>query len=130
MLVQLRFEVYSVLASFKKDTDDEDLQGIPKDLFILIKDIVVVKDGMVICQLSDENDDLSIFVKLTEEQRRERQRRIDAGDEMVRLKFTAPPKPQPKAEPKPAAPKAAVVPNAAAAPKAETKPDPKAKAAA
>jgi len=29
-----------------------------------------------------------MFVKLTEEKRRERQRRIDAGDETARLKFT------------------------------------------
>merc|ERR1719433_360582 len=33
-----------------------------------------------------ENPDM--FVKLTEENRRERQRRIDAGDETARLKFS------------------------------------------
>merc|ERR1712216_1037360 len=59
-----------------------------EELLNLIKDAVAIKDGLVVSQLSDDLDDLSIFLKLSEENRRERQRRIDAGDETVRLNFS------------------------------------------
>lgn len=38
--------------------------------------------------LTEEIEDIAHFMKLTEENRRERQRRIDAGDETARLKFS------------------------------------------
>merc|ERR1711874_184360 len=70
-------------------------------------------DSLLTLQLSDDVESLDIFIKLTEESRRERQRRIDAGDETARLKFVAPvekkavEKPAPKVVDKPgAAPKA------------------------
>lgn len=73
----------------------------------MIKDTVSTKDGLVVSTLSDDLESLEIFLKLTEEHRRERQRRIDAGDETARLKFQPPPeskpvapKPKPEAEPK------------------------------
>ena len=50
--------------------------------------------------LSTELDNLDVFVKLTEESRRERQRRLDAGDETARLKLAFP-------EPRPAFPQVA-----------------------
>merc|ERR1712079_770630 len=37
----------------------------------------------------EEESDLGEFVKFTEEKRRERQRRLDAGDETARLKISA-----------------------------------------
>merc|ERR1712174_57187 len=58
------------------------------DVYALIKDTVTSKDTLLISQRPEEEDDLDIFVKLTEENRRERQRRIDAGDETARLKFS------------------------------------------
>jgi len=144
-LVKLRFEYAIMLMSFKKDCDDPDRSGVPvdhlgfyyqkyfrkainlkaygaaaeADIFALIKDVVSTKDGLLISQLSDDLESLDIFLKLTEEGRRERQRRIDAGDETARLKFVAPPKPAEK--PAAAAPKVA--------PKADAKPAAKAEAA-
>lgn len=133
-LVKLRFQLALLIWSFKKDTNDPDRIGIPldhlsfyynkyyskamnckqygvddvKDVLAFIKDIVSIKDKLVIGELADDLDNFDIFVKLTEEQRRERARRIEAGDETARLKFTPPaepkaaPKPAPKPEAKPA----------------------------
>merc|ERR1712166_552955 len=138
-----RFEFCWLVLSFKTDCTDDDRTGIPKDhlqfyfskyyskniklkeygvasndeLLALIKDAVTIKEGVIVSQLSDDLDNLDIFLKLTEENRRERQRRLDAGDEGARLKFVLP------AQPKPAEPKAAAKPEAkpattSAAPKA------------
>jgi len=129
--MNLRFEYCWLVLSFKADCKDDDRTGIPKDhlafyyqkyfgksmnfktygvkdneeLFALIKDAVTTKDGIVVSQLSDDLDNLDIFLKLSEEARRERQRRIDAGDETARLHFVLPaqPKPVEKAAAKPAA---------------------------
>lgn len=142
-LVKTRFELALLISAFKKDSGDSDRVGIPLDhlnfyfpkyysrsinlktygateiaeVFALIKDTVAVKDSVLVSQLSDEIDALDIFVKLTEEQRRERQRRIDAGDETARLKFTPPPKPAPKPAPKIEAKPAEKKPEPKAAPK-------------
>merc|ERR1712129_547325 len=74
-----------------------------KGVLGLVKDTVSIQDGLVHSQLSDGLESLDIFVKLTEQARRDRMRRIDAGDETVRLKFAPPPQPKPKPEPKPEA---------------------------
>jgi len=137
-LMRLRFQLCLLVLSFKVDCNDPDRAGIPmdhlafyfnkyyaknfspkpfgvadtKEVINMVKDSVSTKDGLVVSQLSDDLDNLDIFLKLTEEGRRERQRRLDAGDETARLKFTQP------AEPKPAAPKPAPKP-ATPAPKAQ-----------
>merc|ERR1711966_416208 len=111
-------------ASFTKDCNDEDRTGIPLDhlgfyysryyskpleckrygladnteLINMIKETVSLKDGLLVAT-RDDVESLDIFLKLSEGHRRERQRRIDAGDETARLKFMAP------QEAKPAAPK-------------------------
>jgi hypothetical protein len=142
MLMKLRFDFCLLILSFKTDANDPDRAGIPldhltfyyqkyyskpinfknygvadtKELITLIKDTVSIKEGLVVSTLSDDLDNLDIFLKLTEEHRRERQRRIDAGDETARLKFVAP------AENKPA-PKAAAAPGGGATkPVGATKP--------
>lgn len=112
-LLKLRFELSALVISFKKDCNDADRIGIPmehlnfyyskyfhkslshkqygvatdKDMIALIKDTVSTKDSLLLGQHEDL-DDLTVFIKLTEEHRRERQRRIDAGDETARLKIT------------------------------------------
>jgi len=136
-LMKLRFEFCLLVLSFKKDCNDEDRAGIPTDhlafyfnryyqrnvnpkaygladvneVMAMIKDTIGTKDSIVVSQLSDDLDNLDIFLKLTEEGRRERQRRIDAGDETARLKFVAP---AAAAAPKPAAAKPAEVAKVAA----------------
>jgi len=113
-LTKLRFQFAVMLISFKKDCDDPDRVGIPLDhvsfyynryfnkslnpksygvssesqLFALVKDVVSTKDNLLVSEFSDDLEALDTFVKVTEEKRRERQRRIDAGDETAKLKFT------------------------------------------
>jgi len=117
-LCKLRFEFCVLVLCFQEDANDPDRTGIPvehfnfyfskyfkrtanwkmygltdvKEVLALIKDTITIKDGLLVSQLSDDLDNLDIFVKLSEEHRRERQRRVDAGDEGGRLKFVAPAK--------------------------------------
>merc|ERR1712048_1028282 len=63
-----------------------------KDLITgFVKETVTIEGepAMFSSNLTEEAQP-EMFVKLTEEKRRERQRRIDAGDETARLKFTPP----------------------------------------
>jgi len=93
-----------------------------EELLALIKDAVTIKEGVIVSQLSHDLDNLDIFLKLTEESRRERQRRLDAGDETARLKFVLPAQPKlaaAKPEAKPATTSAAKPTPAAAKPAAK-----------
>merc|ERR1712039_1011110 len=57
------------------------------DVIALVRDTVHVSDNNVLEGLLDEEmESLQIFVKLTEEDRRDRALRIDLGDETARLK--------------------------------------------
>merc|ERR1712048_736608 len=114
-LMSLRWELHLLAVAFKKDVGDPDREKIPEQHFAYymnkyfkksvnakqfgkdnIKDVVTayVKDtvafeGEPSMFGSNLTEDAApdMFVKLTEEKRRERQRRIDAGDETARLKF-------------------------------------------
>merc|ERR1719503_221652 len=68
----------------------------------MVKENVTEKDSLVVA-VSEEIGDLDQFVKITEESRRERQRRIDAGDETARLKIGVAPEPRAVRTPPPAA---------------------------
>merc|ERR1719188_2842303 len=59
------------------------------DLLDLVKDVVKLDPdtGVLTCQLEEELESAGHLIKLTEDCRRERQRRVDAGDETARLKF-------------------------------------------
>merc|ERR1719382_1696721 len=59
-----------------------------EDLVWLIRDTLTICMKVIESQLAEELEAHDIFVKLTEESRRERQRRIDMGDEGAVLKFT------------------------------------------
>merc|ERR1712151_91410 len=115
-LMTLRWELHLLATAFKKDVNDEDREKIPEQYLQFyfqkyfkkninpksfgkddIKDLVTafVKDtvtleGEPLFFSSNLTEDAQpdMFVKLTEEKRRERQRRIDAGDETARLSFT------------------------------------------
>merc|ERR1719321_2537272 len=56
----------------------------------MVKDSVTLNKEKQVLETShsDELESFDIFCKLTEESRRARQRRIDAGDETAVLKFT------------------------------------------
>jgi len=115
-LLQLRFDLYFLQLAYRKDVDDPERIGIhephlafyynkyyrkqlnPKyfglstnfELVKLVKDTVAItEDTQVLTSVLDgDTEEFDIFVKLTEENRRERQRRIDAGDETAKLKFS------------------------------------------
>jgi len=119
-LLSTRYEIHLLLHSFKKDLNDPDRPGfLEKDLafyfnkyfkksFTLknfgvekleglvehIRDSLRVneKTGFLEAVLEEETP-VAQFVKLTEDHRRDRQRRLDAGDETAELKFprNAPP---------------------------------------
>lgn len=117
VIIQFRFELYLLVKAFLKDADDPERSGIPESHFefyygkyftrrivpksfgfdslqeVLLKlgkDIIGSNGAEVPIlelKLTDEIEKLDIFCKLTEDGRRERQRRIDAGDETAKLKF-------------------------------------------
>merc|ERR1711953_1146776 len=103
-LLQLRFELHTLATSYKKDVNDEDRTEVPQEHFqfyytryyskgfnfkdygkenladvcTLIPDTVKEDEGKLSI-VAAEDADFSIYVKATEEARRARQRRIDAG---------------------------------------------------
>eukprot|EP00440_Ansanella_granifera_P038802 gb/GFBE01042104.1/.p1 GENE.gb/GFBE01042104.1/~~gb/GFBE01042104.1/.p1 ORF type:complete len:1026 (+),score=358.55 gb/GFBE01042104.1/:1-3078(+) len=113
-LLSLRFEMHLLSHSFLKDCGDPERAGIypdhltfyynkyykkalnPKnygvdgveDLLGLIRDTIVICHPKVVeSQLTSDLETNEVFVKLTEEARRDRQRRLDSGDESAQLKF-------------------------------------------
>eukprot|EP00448_Togula_jolla_P013591 CAMPEP_0170587024 /NCGR_PEP_ID=MMETSP0224-20130122/10062_1 /TAXON_ID=285029 /ORGANISM="Togula jolla, Strain CCCM 725" /LENGTH=887 /DNA_ID=CAMNT_0010910619 /DNA_START=32 /DNA_END=2692 /DNA_ORIENTATION=- len=116
-LMSLRFEVHLLIRSFKADVNDPDRPGMHEshfgfyynkyyrkqlntkfygvdttaELMHLIKDTASVhaSTSIVVSKLPEDSDPPNDhFVKLAEENRRERQRRLDAGDETAKLKFS------------------------------------------
>lgn len=113
-LLSLRLEVHLLLHAFRKDLDDPEratfheshfgfyytkyfhktftlkAYGVESldELMKLIKETALVEEdsAMLKSELSEDSP-LTNFVKLTEEHRRDRQRRVDAGDETAELKF-------------------------------------------
>ena len=120
VLLSTRYELHMLAHSFKKDLNDPDRPSFHlkhlgfyyqkyyrkawsfqqfgvkefEDLIELVKDSVSVDANGHLKADEPEDTPLERFVKLTEDNRRERQRRIDAGDETARLKFSRPAAPQ------------------------------------
>jgi len=117
-MMTLRFELHLLAHSFKKDANDPQRPGIYsehlpfyytkyykktlnpkfygvdaiKDLVEMIRDTIVVnpKSQVLEPQLPEDMESLGIFAMLTEECRRDRQRRVDMGEESAKLKLTQP----------------------------------------
>lgn len=115
-LLELRYELYLLTQGFKKDVDDPDRPAFHethlafyygryfrrqispqhlgketnRELCDLAKDTIAIDSAtsMVSALHTEDVETPDILLKLTEESRRERQRRLDAGDETARLKFT------------------------------------------
>eukprot|EP00927_Polykrikos_kofoidii_P050620 TRINITY_DN44512_c0_g1_i1.p1 TRINITY_DN44512_c0_g1~~TRINITY_DN44512_c0_g1_i1.p1 ORF type:complete len:952 (+),score=244.75 TRINITY_DN44512_c0_g1_i1:90-2945(+) len=111
-LLSLRWELHAMAYAFQKDAHDEDRTHVPEahigfyfmkyfqrqltprlfgkdamaDVISLMKNTLSLKDD-ALCSMIPEDAKPDIFVKLTEESRRDRQLRIDAGDETARLKL-------------------------------------------
>eukprot|EP00933_Yihiella_yeosuensis_P070562 TRINITY_DN78679_c0_g1_i1.p1 TRINITY_DN78679_c0_g1~~TRINITY_DN78679_c0_g1_i1.p1 ORF type:complete len:831 (+),score=302.87 TRINITY_DN78679_c0_g1_i1:92-2584(+) len=114
-LLGLRHELVLLQDAFVKDVNDPDRTTIPEnhfafyyskyygkqllpkmfdhsklsDLLDMVKDTAVLEDSKLVMKTSADADDFAALVKSTEARRRERQRRIEAGDETVKLKFNA-----------------------------------------
>lgn len=116
-LLAIRVELFLLVHGFRQDVDDAERQTFheshlpfyynrywkkaldPKmymrdttsHIVALVKDTMEINagNGMVEVKLPEDNP-FDHFVKLAEEHRRERQRRLDAGDETAELKFRKP----------------------------------------
>lgn len=114
-LLSLRFELHLLVHAFRHDAEDPERTGIPAehlafyynkyykkmlnpknygvdtvdDLVELVKDTVPM-EKLIESMVSDDLESNDIFIKLTEEARRDRQRRLDAGDDAAALKFSRP----------------------------------------
>jgi len=121
-LLSTRLELHLLLHAFKKDLNDPDRVSFPEnhldfyytkyfkksfspktfgkqkvaDVIELIRDSVALGDRGFLSALLDEDTPAAKFVNLAEEHRRDRQRRVDAGDETALLKFSKPSPPPPK----------------------------------
>eukprot|EP00930_Biecheleria_cincta_P085389 TRINITY_DN74781_c0_g1_i1.p1 TRINITY_DN74781_c0_g1~~TRINITY_DN74781_c0_g1_i1.p1 ORF type:complete len:934 (-),score=226.17 TRINITY_DN74781_c0_g1_i1:110-2860(-) len=116
-LLTLRAELHLMLHSFKKDASDPERAGIHEQnlvfyyskyfkksfsvknygvddnngLVALVKDTLTIAENQVLQPLlGEELESFDIFVKMTEECRRDRIKRLDSGDEAARLHFTRP----------------------------------------
>merc|ERR1719265_2476996 len=116
-LLNLRYELHLLAHAYKKDVDDEERVGIHENnvafyyqryfrrpfqtqsygcsdldaLMTLLRDGVYIEaDSRTMQSDLDPETEEPMFLKLTEEARRERKRLIDLGDESARLKFTVP----------------------------------------
>lgn len=124
-LLSTRFELCLLVHAFKKDLNDSDRPSFSEEhlafyyqryfkkpfqlstysvkklaeLVEIIKESLAISENGFLEALHAEDFASADFVKLTEEHRRERQRRIDAGDETAKLKFTKPAPPQPARPP-------------------------------
>lgn len=114
-LLSLRFEMHLLGHSFDKDVRDRDCVGIHIDnlpfyynkyfkkslvsknfgvetnqeLLDFVKDTVALDSRLVLeTQLSEGLDNFDIFLKLTEDCRRDRKLLVDSGDDSAKLKFS------------------------------------------
>eukprot|EP00931_Biecheleriopsis_adriatica_P121965 TRINITY_DN969_c0_g3_i1.p1 TRINITY_DN969_c0_g3~~TRINITY_DN969_c0_g3_i1.p1 ORF type:complete len:866 (-),score=253.14 TRINITY_DN969_c0_g3_i1:81-2606(-) len=114
-LLQLRMELHLLQECYKKDVDDPDRVEVPEnhlafyyhkyfkkslhpqsfnlktntELLLLVKDTATIAgEPPALTSHLEDTESPDIFVKFTEECRRDRKRRCDAGDETVRLKYT------------------------------------------
>jgi len=114
-LLTLRFELYLLVHSFRRDVSDPERVGIHVDhllfyynkyfrktfntkyygvetyeaLVDFIRDTICInaKNSVLEAHISDELDSFDLFLKLAEESRRERNLLIDSGEESATLKF-------------------------------------------
>jgi len=117
-LLSLRFELHLLVHAFVHDVADPERVGVPlehiafyyfkyfkkglspknfgvetiDDVLGLVRDAVIVspKSRVLESQVSGEYDSNEIFLKLAEEDRRDRQRRLDAGDQTAQLRIPRP----------------------------------------
>mmetsp|Transcript_45538 Transcript_45538/g.105569 ORF Transcript_45538/g.105569 Transcript_45538/m.105569 type:complete len:925 (+) Transcript_45538:75-2849(+) len=119
-MMSLRFELHLLLHSFQRDVNDPEYQGIYADhlafyynkyykkvlnmklfgvdtlaeLLALVQDTVMIPRGskVIVPLLPEEIENLGLFVMLTEQARRERQRLVDLGDPSAKLNISEPAK--------------------------------------
>merc|ERR1712217_357221 len=114
-MMTLRFELHLLAHAFRKDVNDADRSGIHldhldfyykkyykkgltaksfgvstlKEVTDLVNNVVFVSDKNVLeSQLVEDMENYQIFVMLTEQERRDRNVRLDLGDETAKLKIS------------------------------------------
>jgi len=116
-LLSLRFELHLLVLAFRHDIDDPERLSFhashllfyynkyykrqcntkvfgckdEAELLALVKDTIELPSNSILDTQLSEDTPHDLFVRLTEEARRERQRRLDMGDESVALHFSQPP---------------------------------------
>lgn len=116
-LLSLRFELHLLVHAFRRDCFDAERGGMHPDhlafyynryykkglnpknygvesveeLIHIIRDTVIIVRKVISSHLTDDLETNEVFVKLTEESRRDRQRRLDAGDTSAQLRFRSGP---------------------------------------
>lgn len=112
-MLGLRYELNLLSHAFTKDADDPDRKGVHLDhlgfyyqkyfkkalnlkfygletnpeLVSLVEDTIRLRGNVIESRLPQSLESLGIFVKITEESRRDRTRLIDLGDESAKLKI-------------------------------------------
>lgn len=117
-MLSIRFEIHLLVHAFKHDCADVERVGIPPEHLVfyyqryykkvlnpknfgvdtaeglvdLVGDAVIVnpRTKVIESQITADLEGNTIFVKLAEEMRRDRSRRVEAGDESARLHLTGP----------------------------------------
>jgi len=124
-LLSIRYELHLLLHAFKQDLNDSDRPSFPESHFSFyynkyfkknfnlktyeveafagflghIQDAIAIDQGNNFLKtLLPDDKPITDFVKMTEENRRERQMLVDAGDETAKLKFTRPAPPPPPSD--------------------------------
>jgi len=125
-LLSTRYEIFLLLHAFKKDLNDPDRPSFNEShlsyyynkyfkksfsyqtlsvsgiqAFVkLIKEVLTVDESLTLVGKLPEDTPLKNFVQTAEDHRRDRQRRVDAGDETALLKFTRQAPQQPPGAPR------------------------------
>jgi len=116
-LLTLRYDMHLLVNAFKHDVEDAEMPGMPEahlafyinkyfhktidpkyyalstlaEVLKQVDDTVCIREenstGFVESAVTQDADAIEHFVRLTEDARRNRQQRIDAGDETARIKF-------------------------------------------
>jgi len=116
-LLGLRFELHCLVHAFKRDMNDPDRPSFhethlmfyhskyfrkdcsaknfgcstDKALLEMLRDTIELNPKSILEPMLSDDTPLDNFVKITEDERRERQRRMDAGDESAALNIMRPP---------------------------------------
>ncbi|CAE8594858.1 unnamed protein product [Polarella glacialis] len=115
-MMSLRFELHLLAHAFRRDVNDPDRVGIHlehlpfyynkyykkslnskyygvdtfEEVLEMVRDTVLLRSKVLETQLPDDLESSNVFTMLTEEARRDRNRRVDMGEDSAKLKIVTP----------------------------------------